>query len=375
MRRFCVAVITMLVGGCYDPQVTNGQFMCEASMLCPRGFECVAGQCVTSGTDLSGPGDMAGTVASDLFDAGLGDLDLSADTGILEIDTETGRIELLGNRVIVEANPAKGFRILTQDQAVRAGTFSFRRVVVPAGVTVRPTSSSTAALVIAASQLISIGGTVDWSGRGAFGGARTVDGSGASSDVGGGGGRALADGSGSGGGGAGHASDGMSGAGSSGGKAGTAYGSPMAVPLHVGAGGGGGGGVEPAGVGGVGGSGGGAIALISLGDLVVTGKIDVSGNPGRPGGGNGTAPAGGGGGGAGGSLVLSAAQLTLEAGHELRALGGAGGPPQASGGKGGDGSAGRIWIGYDTVTIAGGMANSMPTELASPGGKATTFPR
>lgn len=374
MRALGLAVVAIVVGGCYAPRVTDGQYTCGQSMLCPRGFDCVGGRCIASGADLGGAGDMASAMASDLWDAGLGDLDLSADSGIVEIDTETGRIELLGNRVIVEPN-AKGFRILNQDHAVRAGTFSFRRVVIPATVTVRPTSSSTAAMVIAASQLITINGTVDWTGRGAFGGARTVDGSAASPDVGGGGGRALADGSGSGGGGGGHAVDGTKGAGTSGGKGGNAYGSAMVVPLHVGAGGGGGGGVEPAGVGGVGGSGGGAVALLTLGELHVAGKINVSGNPGRSGGGNGTAPSGGGGGGAGGSLALSAAQLTLEAGHELRALGGAGGAPQTTGGKGGDGSVGRIWLGHDTITIAGGMANSMPTELSSPGGKATTFPR
>lgn len=368
MRRILVAVVAILVGGCYDPHLRDGQFTCAQSLLCPHGFQCIAGQCVR------GALDMGGTVANDLWDAGLGDLDLSADSGTVEIDTDTGRIELLGNRVLVEAN-AKGFRVLDQAHAVRAGTFSFRRVVIPASITVRPTSSSTAALVIAASQLISVDGTIDWTGRGAFGGARTVDGSAASPDVGGGGGRALADGSGSGGGGGGHAADGAAGEGASAGKGGNAYGSPMVAPLHVGAGGGGGGGVEPAGVGGVGGSGGGAVALLSMGELHVAGKIDVSGNPGRPGGGTGTAPAGGGGGGAGGSLVLSAAQLTLDTGHALRALGGAGGLGKDGGGKGGDGSAGRIWIGYDTINIAGGTADSMPTEIESSGGKATTFPR
>ena len=71
--------------------------------------------------------------------------------------------------ILVQAG-ATGFRTIDQDRAVRVAIFSFRRVVIPAAVTVRPTSSSTNGLVIAASQLISIAGVVDWQGRGALGG-------------------------------------------------------------------------------------------------------------------------------------------------------------------------------------------------------------
>jgi hypothetical protein len=310
-----------------------------------------------------------------LWQEGLGDLDLSADSGTLEINTDSGQIELLNSRIVFPAG-MPGFRGVDQAHAVRAGVFSFRRVVIPAAITVRPTSSSTSALVIAASQVITIEGTIDWQGRGALGGARTSNGSPAHPDVGGAGKGAMADGNGSGGGGGGYAFDGTSGDGGSSGQGGNSYGMPTIVPLQVGAGGGGGGGVEPGGLGGTGGTGGGAVALLTLGTLTVRGTLGVAGNDGRPGGGmTPTAPAGGGGGGAGGSLVLSASSLVLDTNHALVALGGKGGLLKANGGNGGTGSVGRIWLGYDTINVTGSTANSMPTEVRAPGGKVNAFPR
>jgi hypothetical protein len=395
-------MVAFAVGGCYDPRITDGQFTCAVSRICPVGFSCVDGRCRAAGLDLASaltalpdlaPPDLAlsdpatsdlampdfvrgvDMDSSDLWQAGLGDLDLSQDSGTVEIDTDSGTIELLGNRVIVPAGSV-GFRTVTDATAVNAGIFSFRRVVIPAAITVRPRASSKSALVLAASQTIAIDGTLDWQGRGALGGARTTAGNPGSASVGGGGGGAAADGSGSGGGGGGYASVGSAGQGNSGGAGGNGYGSALVVPLHVGAGGGGGGGVEPGGVGGVGGSGGGAVALLTLGALTLRGTLSVAGNDGRPGAGaEATAPAGGGGGGSGGSLVLAADTLLLDAGHALSALGGAGGAAKASGGVGGAGSPGRIWLGYGTISVAGGTANSMPEEVRAPNGKVSVFPR
>jgi hypothetical protein len=165
------------------------------------------------------------------------------------------------------------------------------------------------------------------------------------------------------------------GVGMSAGRGGDPYGTPTIVPLHFGSGGGGGGGLSPGGIGGVGGNGGGALAILSLGPVVISGRIDVSGLDGRPAGGASTAPAGGGGGGSGGSLLLSGSDVTLDAGHDLLAVGGKGGPPVMGGGAGGDGSDGRIWIGGGAVNISGGTPRAMPQAVVGAGTVVTTFPR
>jgi hypothetical protein len=316
-------------------------------------------------------GDMGANV---LWSALLGDLDLTGKSGTIEIDAESGSFTL-GGTMLVPEMPA-GFAKVQQANGPVVAVFGFRKLIVPAGVTLLPSSrSKERALVLAATVQLQIAGTIDWSGFGASGGDRLQPGQSGPSNVVSGGQPGLGNSSGSGGGGAGHADIGGTGMGTSAGMGGASYGTPTIVPLHVGSGGGGGGGLFPGGAGGAGGAGGGAVALLSRGEVTVSGVVDVSGIDGRPGGGASTASAGGGGGGSGGSLLISAPSVVLADRHNLLAKGGGIGVGVMGGGDGGKGSIGRIWVGATTVSIAGGAARSTPTAVIAQGTVVDTFPR
>jgi hypothetical protein len=391
-------LVVALLAGCFSPRFADGAFVCGPGDLCPEGTSCspvdhhchagvlspVGGNGGMSGSDLSLPASSDGPLPSgsddlalppnpDLasvpfFGSGaLGDLDLSHISGVVHCNTETGEMIVdAGNVAVVHAGQA-GFAHLSQSSGPAVALWNFRDVTIPAGVILKPSSSSASVPVLAATGTMSIAGTIDWSGYGGLGAGPGAGGGNRASGVSSGGGAAYGT-DGSGGGGAGYTAKGGLGGGIAPGSAGAIYGSTDLHIVHFGSGGGGGGN----GSGGVGGNGGGALVLLAQ-SLTLAGKLDVSALDGSPGSGG---VAGGGGGGSGGSLLISTNSLLLDSGHQLSAALGKGGQPSTGGGfGGGDGSVGRVFIATPSLVVTGGGApNSTPQAnvLAS---TLSSFPR
>jgi hypothetical protein len=341
MRRSLTVVSFALLAGCYNPKIDEGAFQCGPNNACPSGFTCVAMFCVKPGTRI----DMAS--GPFVGDGKLGRLDLTGTTGTtVTADTETGEMILSGGTLsgpmpLVMAN-ADGFKKIDQPNGPRIALWQFQVLVIPPTVTVRPsTTSGSNVAAFAATERITMAGTIDWKTFGGFPGGAGDPGQ----DVASGAMNAQPGGDGSGGGGGGYSQMGMNGAGPTGGRGGGAYGQASVITIHVGQGGAGGGPKMGASIGGRGGPGGGAVVLASR--LVqVLGRIDVAGSPGRAG----TGDAGGGGGGAGGTIALSGDEITLGPSHSLNAAGGMPGPGSGTGMPGGRGADGRIWAGAPIVT-------------------------
>lgn len=383
MRR--LALVALALAGCFSPRLTDGGFLCGPGGLCPAGTRCSA----VDGRCHAGPGpagDMAGVESGDLslggsfdlasvdlagqpfFGTGvLGDLDLSKVSGTVHCNTETGEMIVdAGSVSVVHAGQA-GFAHLSQSGGPPVAVWNFRDVTIPAGVVLKPSSSSVSALVLAATGTMTIAGTIDWSGYGGLGGGPGLGGGNRQSGVPSAGGGAYGT-DGSGGGGAGYATSGTAGGGVAPGSAGMSYGTMDLAVLHFGSGGGGGGNAG----GGAGGNGGGAVALLGR-SIVLSGKIDVSALDGAPGG---SGVSGGGGGGSGGSLLVSTDNLLLDTGHQLSAKLGHGGAAGAGGGfAGGDGAMGRIYVATPSLAVTGGgPPNSTPQAIVS-ASTLTAFPR
>jgi hypothetical protein len=223
------------------------------------------------------------------------------------------------------------------------GVFVFRSLTVPA--TSRIEASGGRALVILATNDITIEGVVDVSSNDINGGPGAGDG-GQDDTAGNGDGRGRR---GAGDGGNNDSGGGGAGFGSSGGARGRltdggggTYGDPLCVPLIGGSGGGGGGDNS----GGDGGGGGGAVQLSAGGTLRVTGTIDAGGGGGSGGNGSFDDTGAGGGGGSGGAILLEGARV-IGSGCMSNANDGADGdtttvpaPPTATSTTGGGGGAG-----------------------------------
>ncbi len=277
--------------------------------------------------------------------AGVTELGLDAGTYILNSDTGAitpGRAQN-SNFTALEVNDGVGFR-----QVAGYGVFSFGRLVVREGVTVKAVGSRP--LVLAASDFVTLDGVIDArpmslagalcppSSAGPGGGKGGASGRGsptASSGMrgegpaGGNGGSTKSNGT-VGGGGGGGASAGSGGGASTGtlaylgGSGGEPY-TPAQLATFVGGSGGGGGGCNGASATplGSGGGGGGAVALLSLKGITVGSAPSPGGvNAGGCGGFAGTT---GGGGGAGGTILLEAPVVQLAASTVLAANGGGGG--------------------------------------------------
>jgi hypothetical protein len=139
------------------------------------------------------------------------------------------------------------------------------------------------------------------------------------------------------------------------GEGGPVYGDTLLTELF---GGSGAGGVGWAWHGG-GGGGGGALELVASGELVVNGRLDVSGSNAGWGDRNPGTPAGGG---SGGGLILAANALTLDTGADVDASGGLGYDPVTQGRTRsneipGGGGGGRVALYYNTLTYSGGYTN------------------
>jgi len=375
-----LALVALLAAfGCYAPKLKDGDFTCGVSMLCPQGFLCIDGVCRTSASgpspDLSmmTTGDLGMMATAFVGSGALGVVDLTGETGTLQVNTETGTMRLVGatTKQIVTAG-ATGFTNVAQPSGgPPVAMWGFDQLVIPSTVMVSPDPASASIPVFLAKTSMTIQGTIDWRGYGGFGGLANMGGQSRQSGIASGGGAGTSPGGG--GGGAGYARAGTDGTGPGLGSGGAQYGATTITPVHFGSGGGGGGGSG----GGKGGAGGGAIVLLGN-SITLGGKIDVSGNDGQAA--TGAALSGGGGGGSGGSIVISGNSVTLRAGHQLVAVGGAGkagvdGPAGdggvVAGGMGGAGADGRIRVSGGAVT---GVLNAQPTTTTD-SNAITAFPR
>lgn len=62
MRHALLATALVAASGCYNPSITDNQFLCSAGNDCPQGFVCACGKCVSPGKSAScdmgeAPGD------------------------------------------------------------------------------------------------------------------------------------------------------------------------------------------------------------------------------------------------------------------------------------------------------------------------------
>jgi hypothetical protein len=379
------AIACLLLAGCYDPKIGEGAFLCGDNQLCPSGQTCAAdNRCYAN------PPTLDLSLASYVGNGALGELDLSPYAGkTITFDTKTGIWAVVGavsddggaSELVGPATPgfAQGFQKQVTQPAggVPVSIWNFSKLIVPAQVTLQPSSGSGVgvAVAFASTGQLTVLGAITLAGTG---GGRGTGGAtprpGVDPNAGpmlGGGGGAMS-GSSAGGGGGGHHDAGGGGGGTGGGAGGAAYGSDDLVPLTVGAGGGAGGSTETGS--GIGGNGGGAVAL--FGAVVdIGGTIDVSGFKGGDGD-TALGMAGGGGGGAGGEIFVSGGQVTLESASVLLALGGPGGAsvPASALATGGAGSVGRVLVEGDTLNNDG-IGHDMPTPTLRTGTQATTFPR
>jgi hypothetical protein len=303
----------------------------------------------------------------------------------VEIDTGTGSISGGFNRPDgTGVINGVAFRVALQGGgAPAAGIFSFKKLTVPAGVTVTFTGAN--AVVLVSGDDVSISGRIDAQGTcsagsagpGGFpGGAGAgMAGYGPGKGTNGAGGNDTS----SGGGGAGHAEAGGRGGdgdGNSGGTAGALYQGAGAPAFQLVGGSGGGAGALGNGTFGWGGGGGGAVQIVSAGALSIGFAATLQ--AGGCGGGGGIDKGGGGGGGSGGAWVLEAERVTLAQGCVLVANGGGGGgadagqtgvagrtSTQAAGGGpgadkgtgGGDGGARGSLNGKSATNAMGGIRN------------------
>ncbi|MEO6418570.1 MAG: hypothetical protein ABIP39_04145 [Polyangiaceae bacterium] len=246
----------------------------------------------------------------------------------------------------------------------------YSTVSISAGVKLTVTGAR--ALVLVATDDMSIAGTIDFGGKGAAAGpgASTSDGTGGTSAQ-------SADGAGGGG----HATLGAAGssniAAGAGGTAGTMFGVASLVPLIGGAGGGangaGGGGPQAAG-----GGGGGAAQLVSCKSFTLASTGVLQGGGGGGAGGPGSLLAavqagGGGGAGSGGAILIEAPAVTIAG--TIAANGGGGGGGGLRGNLGTAGAAGQP--GQDgkasTVAATGGTSNA-ESGIGGAGGVGATAP-
>lgn len=294
-----------------------------------------AGPAAMQGVDASVFADYAtSNIPPSLRTAGGGDLVLATARGDARVHTDTGEVFRADGRPVVSA----GFRYqrVTQPGGPPLGVFSLRGLTIEEGVTLK--ASGTAALVLAASGVVSIDGAIDARGgsdspeMAGPGGYAGDDGGQGGGGPGGGGSHARID---IGGGGAGHFLGGGAGGdrgSSGGGSGGDAYGTADLIPLRGGSGGGAGGGSG----GGEGGGGGGAVQ-ISAARIAVgpAGGIHCGGGGGRGGG----SDSGGGGGGSGGAILLEALEIRVDG--RLTTNGGGGGAGADGSSRGRSGQTGR----------------------------------
>lgn len=359
--RTLLALTAVLLAGCFQPKIGEGEFMCGPNRLCPSGFVCGGNRCFTP-ENLPAI-DMAPQVPF-VGSGKLGDLDVQmpgTDVGPLVFNTRTGEIKFKNGPTLLAAAPTPltgdGFSIRTQaNGGTDAALWEFDSFRLASGVTAIAEGEAGRALAIAATGTLDIAGVIDLRVNGGFRGINGEDGQTKGDGTMGGGGKGAGGSAGRGGGSGGYGAEGQA-APNGGGAGGKAFGDAQMTVLHVGAGGGSGAGAADQGGGG---NGGGAVALLAK-TILLTGTIDVSGS--TPPNATGATMCGGGGGGAGGSIMLSGNQLTLSAGHKLRALGGMGGEGVAGGTPGGAGAIGRIWSGALNVTVTAedsqpGRANS-----------------
>jgi|GEM_PF-2458623 len=370
-----VVIVMLSLAGCYNPQIGEGKFLCGPANSCPAGFSCASdNRCYR----MAPTPDMTSTAF--VGNGALGDLDLSAQTGVVLFNGKTGVFKLAAapNTVLVGPGVSTDFAAGFQMQVTQpsggppVSIWNFGKVVIPSGVILQsdPAGGAGYAIAFLATGQLTLQGAIDVRGLGGFGGLPGKAGKDPSSSLmTGGGGGATAEGSG--GGGAGHKDAGKAGDGPSGGIAGTAYGNDDLTVLVVGSGGGGGG--TPTSTGSRGGTGGGGIALISA-VLDIAGKIDVTGANGEAGDSNAPTSAGGGGAGAGGAILLGGNSVTLESSHTLLALGGGAGVGSSGGSSGGIASKGRITV-IGTVVTNGGTGNDMPVPTIKTNSLIATFPR
>ena len=153
----------VLVAGCYNPNVPDGQLQCElGDHACPSGYTCAGNLfCYHSGT-----------LSSSLFGTGeLGPLDLSAKQGDVTFNTETGEVLLAGMSVPLVVKNASGFQHIQQHtDGPLLAIWNFSSVNIPALVNVNPTSSSGSVLMIASTGALIVKGNIGVSEDGAFGG-------------------------------------------------------------------------------------------------------------------------------------------------------------------------------------------------------------
>lgn len=304
--------------------------------------------------------------------------------------TDTGAIEGVrapnADPLKMEVKDGIGFRLGAIDATHKIGVWTFKSLTVPAGATVRFSSTYAAALV--ATTTIEIAGVVDARGYATTGelcgrppaATPWVPGPG-----GGAGGTAVAPASGPGAGlpanpstyynggpsGAGHAARGGAGgpgnnaATQRGGDAGASYGIATLLPLLGGSGGGGNAFS--------GGGGGGALHVVA-GDRVIVGGAAAPGgiNAGGCGGVSGSMGGAGGGGGSGGAILIETPTLEMRTNGVLAANGGAGGGAAS----GGDGQPGQLG---DTVALPGsttgyGFSGSGAARTSATGSSAGSAP-
>ncbi|HEY4243835.1 MAG TPA: hypothetical protein VGM88_28675 [Kofleriaceae bacterium] len=378
--------ILALLSGCFSPQLHDGT-PCGPEGECPSGYTCRTGACTSSPAPDAGPDEAAPPDApidvppgTDLVPSnGIDPALLVGATAQLEgtglaFDTDTGAI-LSGGSTVRPAGDGViagiGFTVVNG-----MGVFSSYGVTSATGDTW--TASGANAFVLFASSEIQIGGTIDVGATTSAAGPGGVaamdpctggDGAFATQDGGGGGGAA--------GGTAG--AQGGNGNNSQGGSGGAVCGDSSTRPL-VGANHGGVG-ASSTQHGGAGGLGGGAVALVAMQDIIVTGIIGAPGGAGA----SRTEGFGGGGGGAGGAVFLES--LSVRVSGILTANGGAGGCPSVfigsctaerghladaipatsdteQGGAGGDGGAGS------TAPTAGTTASILSMYAGGGGGGA-----
>lgn len=356
--RTMIALATVVLAGCFNPKIGEGEFTCGPKQLCPSGFVCGGTRCFTP--ENLPPIDMSPLVPF-IGSGALGNLDVQmpqTDMGALVFNTKTGEIKFKNGPTLLAApTMGNGFSIRTQaNGGTDAALWEFENFRIASGVTAIAEGEAGRAVALAATGTLDIAGNFDLRVNGGFLGINGGDGQTKGDGTMGGGGKGAGAAAGKGGGGGGYGADGQA-APDGGGAGGKEFGDAQMTVLHVGGGGGSGAGATSQGGGG---NGGGAIALLGK-TILISGTIDVSGS--RAPNATGSVMCGGGGGGAGGSIMLSGNQLTLSPGHKLRALGGGAGEGIAGGSAGGAGAIGRIWSGALNVTVTGedsqpGRANS-----------------
>jgi hypothetical protein len=319
---------------------TDGTFECltgGGARRCVAGVWKVMGSCPLGCEQATKSCRVPSNVDADSVFKGSGDVETKGAT--MAFDTDTGEIK--SGTTVVRAAGVGDKSGIYYEQKVQTGSpglgiFSLKKLVVDAAGTV--TATGVRALVLLASDAVTIDGVIDVSATASAGGPGAFDGGKGNAAGGGPGaggvskasatGKYCAGGSGGGGHGGAGGAGGKSAcaapddfAGGVGGKTGGAAG---LVPLAGGSGGAGS--VKPASVTGsttgAGGGGGGAVQIVSAATITVGAKGGI--NAGGGGGGK-SISAGGAGGGAGGAILFESPLVTVSVGGVLAANGGGGG--------------------------------------------------